>query len=67
MSKYKFVRVRISILKSKIMFDTWRPLKADPGGQPGTGSEVTFRHAFMYFNVMPVRISIIMSKTMFGI
>ena len=33
MSKYRFVRVRISFLKSKIMPGTWRPLEADPGGQ----------------------------------
>jgi hypothetical protein len=36
MSKYRFVRVRIKIVKSTIMFETWRPLEADPGGQPGT-------------------------------
>ena len=48
MSKYRFVRVRISFLKSKIMPGTWRPLEADPGGQPGTDREVTFRYAFMY-------------------
>ena len=48
MSKYRFVRVRISILESKIMFDSWRLLEADPGGQPGTDREVTFRYAFMY-------------------
>ena len=48
MSKHRFVRVRISILKSKVMPGTWRPLEADPGGQPGTDREVTFRYAFMY-------------------
>ena len=42
MSKYRFVRVRISILTIKIMSGTWRPLEADPGGQPGTYREVTF-------------------------
>ena len=34
--------------KSKMMFSTWRPLEADPGGQPGTAMEVTFWYAFMY-------------------
>ena len=48
MSKYRFFSVRISILKSKMMFGTWRPLEADPAGQPGTDCEVTFRYAFMY-------------------
>ena len=48
MSKYRFVRVRISILTIKIMSGTWRLLEADPGGQPGTDREVTFRYAFMY-------------------
>ena len=32
MSKYRFVRVRISILVLKIISGTWRPLEADPGG-----------------------------------
>jgi hypothetical protein len=36
MSKYRFFRVRISILTSKIISGTWRLLEADPGGQPGT-------------------------------
>ena len=48
MSKYSFFSVRISILKSKMMFGTWRPQEADPGGQPGTDCEVTFRYAYMY-------------------
>jgi hypothetical protein len=48
MSKYRFVRVRISFLKSKIMPVTWRPLEVDPGGQPGTAREVSFRYAFIY-------------------
>ena len=33
MSKYRFVRVRISILVLKIISGTWRPLEADPGGR----------------------------------
>ena len=48
MSKYRFVRVRISIHTSKIISGTCRPLEADPGGQPGTDREVTFRYAFLY-------------------
>jgi hypothetical protein len=48
MSKYRFVRVRISILTSKIISGTWRPLEADHGGRPGKGREVTFRYAFMF-------------------
>ena len=48
MSKYRFLRVRISILTSKIITGTWRPLEADPGGQPGIDREVTFRYAFLY-------------------
>ena len=48
MSKYRFIRVRISILTSEIVSGTWMPLEADPGGQPGTDREVTFRYAFMY-------------------
>ena len=48
MSKYRFVSVRILILKSKIMPDTWRPLEADPGSQPGKDWKVTLRYAFMY-------------------
>ena len=43
MSKYRFVRARISILTIKIMSGTWRLLEADPRGQPGTDREVTFR------------------------
>jgi hypothetical protein len=48
MSKNRFVRVRISIFQSKIMFNTWRPLEAHPRGQPGTAREVTIRYAFIY-------------------
>ena len=48
MSKYRFVGVRISILTSKIMSGTRRPLEVYPGGHPGTEREVTFRFAFMY-------------------
>ena len=48
MSKYRFVRVPISILTSKIITGTWRPLEADPGGQLGIDREVTFRYAFLY-------------------
>ena len=39
MSKYRFVRVMISILVSKLIYCRWRPLEADPGGQPGTDLE----------------------------
>ena len=35
MSKYRFVKVRILILMSKIISGTWRPLEAEDGGQPG--------------------------------
>jgi hypothetical protein len=48
MSKYRFVKVRISILTSKMISGTWTPLEADPGCQPGTDMEVTFRYAFLY-------------------
>ena len=41
MSKYRFVRFRISILVSKIILATQMPLEADPGGKPGTDWEVT--------------------------
>ena len=33
MSKYRFVRVRISILTPKMISTHWKPLKSDPGGQ----------------------------------
>ena len=33
------------------MFGTWRPLEADPRGQPDTAREVTLRYAFMYVQV----------------
>ena len=36
MSKYKFVRVRISILTLKIIDGTRRPLEVDPGDQQNT-------------------------------
>ena len=48
MSKYRFVRVRISILTIKIVSGTWRLLEADPVGQPGTDREVSSRYAFVY-------------------
>ena len=40
MSKFRFFRVRISILTSKIISGTWRPLEADPGSWPGTDMEI---------------------------
>ena len=40
-SKYRFVRARISILMSKIISGTWRPLEADPGCQLCTDLEVS--------------------------
>ena len=40
MSKYRFVRVRISIVISKMISGTWRPLEADSGGQPCPDLEV---------------------------
>ena len=41
MSKYRFVRARISILMSNIISGTWRPLEADPGSQLCTDLEVS--------------------------
>ena len=48
LSKYRCFRVRISILTMKMISGTWRPLEDDPGCQPGTYREVTFRYAFIY-------------------
>ena len=48
MSKYRFFRVRIPILTSKIISGL---IEADPGGQPGTDREVTFRYAFIYVKI----------------
>jgi hypothetical protein len=41
MYRYMFFRVRISIFESKIISVLLEGLEADPGGQPGTGIEVT--------------------------
>ena len=60
MFKYRFVRVRISILTSKIIFGIWRPLEADPGGQPGMPS------CMSKYRFNRVRISILSSKIMSG-
>ena len=48
LSKYMFVRVRISIFISKIISGIERTLEPDPGSQPISGKEVKFRHTFMY-------------------
>ena len=48
MSKYRFFRIRIPILTSKIISGL---LDADPEGQPGTDREVTFRYAFIYVKI----------------
>ena len=63
MSKYRFDRVRISILTSKTISATWKPLKADPGGQLSGGQILFFenqtlpkllRHAWKHIRVWPV-------------
>ena len=41
MSKYRFFRVSISFLKSKIIDGIWRPLKVYPGGQQDTDRQVS--------------------------
>ena len=43
MFKYRFVRVRISILVLKIISGTCRSLEADPGSQLSTKRDNTFR------------------------
>ena len=39
-SKYGFVRVRILIPTSKMIYSTWRPLYTDPGDQQGTDRKI---------------------------
>jgi hypothetical protein len=41
MLKYRFARFRISIVTEKIISGSLKPLKADPGGQPGTDRQFT--------------------------
>ena len=67
-SKYRFVTVRISILMSKIISGTWRPLEADPGGQPDTYLEATCNKlsCMSNYRFVSVRISILMSKIISG-
>ena len=49
MSKDKYVRVRISILMSKIISGTFRLLESDPVGEPGRYIfESHSKYAFMY-------------------
>ena len=48
MSKYMFVRVRVSIFTPKIMSGTWSPLEAEPEGHPYTDREVEFRQFYTY-------------------
>ena len=64
MSKYRFVRVRISILVLKIISGIWSPLEADPGGQPGTDLEVSYNmlSGMSIYWFFRVRISILMSN-----
>ena len=68
MSKYRFVRVKISILVSKLIYCIWRPLEADPGGQPGTDFEITHNiHSCMSkYRFVRVRISILVLKIISG-
>ena len=53
MSKYWFVRVRISIFTSKISSGIWSRFEADPGGWQwlGTGKEVTLLYALMFVQI----------------
>ena len=42
------IRVRISVLTEKIISGSLKPLKADPGGQPGTDRQFTlYVHALI--------------------
>ena len=41
MFKYRFFRLSISFLKSKIIDRIWSPLEVDPGGQQDTDRQVT--------------------------
>ena len=51
-SKFRFVRVRISILVLKMIYCTLRPLESDPGGQPGTDLEVSHNMPHVYLNIV---------------
>ena len=64
MSKYRFVRVRSSFFVLKIISGIWRPLEADPGGQPGTDLEVSYNmlSCMSIYGFFRVRISILMSN-----
>ena len=48
MSNYRFVSVRISILMSKKISGTWRPLEADPGRPARYIFKGLTQYAFMY-------------------
>ena len=67
MFKYRFIRVRISILVLEIISGTCRLLEADPGGQPGTDLEVThyMRSCMSKYRFVRVRISILVSKLIY--
>ena len=57
----------ISILKSKVMLGTWRPLEADPGGQPGTDLEVIHNmpSCMSKYRFVRVRILILVLKIIY--
>ena len=68
MSIYRFVRARISILVSKIIYCTWRLLEADLAGQPGTNLKVIHNlPSYMSkYRFVRVRISSLVSKMILG-
>ena len=67
MSIYRFVRARISILVSKIIYCTWRSLEADLAGQPGTDLEVicNMLSCMSIYRFVSARISILVSKLIY--